>query len=64
MNPLGKHREEILVSKSELAREVGLSALTIDRIEKGNNCRLETKEKIIQALRLKLSEMNKIFRDP
>ena len=61
MNLLKKYREEILVSKSELAREAGLSALTIDRIEKGKSCRLETKKKIIQALRLKLSEMNKIF---
>ena len=63
MNPLKKYREKILVSKSELAREAGLSVLTIDRIEKGKNCRLTTKKKIIQALGLKLSEKNKIFRD-
>lgn len=63
MNSLKRYREEILISKSELARKAGLSPLTIDRIEKGRGCRLETKKKIIQALDLKLSEKNKIFRD-
>ena len=63
MNSLRKYREGILVSKSELARKAGLSALTIDRIEKGKGCRLSTKRKIIQALGLTLSEKNKIFRD-
>jgi len=63
MNSLKRYREEILISKSELARKAGLSTLTIDRIEKGEGCRLETKKKIIQALGLKLSEKNKIFRD-
>jgi len=64
MHPLTRYREEILVSKSELAREAGLSVLTIDRIEKGKSCRPETKKKIMQALRLKVSEKDKIFRDP
>ena len=63
MDSLKRYREEILISKSELARKAGLSTLTIDRIEKGKGCRLETKKKIIQALGLKLSEKNKIFRD-
>jgi DNA-binding XRE family transcriptional regulator len=49
------------MSKSELARNAGVSALTIDRIEKGNPCRLETKRKIILALGFKLSERDKIF---
>jgi hypothetical protein len=34
---------------------------TIERIEKGEGCRLETKRKIILALDLKLSEKDKIF---
>jgi len=49
------------MSKSELARKAGVSALTIDRIEKGNNCQIETKRKIILALGYKLSERDKIF---
>jgi len=61
MNSLKRYREEILISKAELARKAGVSFLTIDRIEKGKSCRLETKRKIILALDLKLSEKNKIF---
>ena len=61
MNSLKRYREEILISKAELARKAGVSFLTIDRIEKGKRCRLETKRKIILALDLKLSEKNKIF---
>jgi len=34
--------------------------LTIDRIEKGMPCRLQTKRKIIQGLGMDLSEKNKI----
>jgi DNA-binding XRE family transcriptional regulator len=63
MNSLKKHREKVLMSKAELARKAGLSALTIDRIEKGKSCRLETKRKIILALGLQLSERGKIFGD-
>jgi DNA-binding XRE family transcriptional regulator len=61
MNPLKRYREQILISKTELARKAGLSVLTIDRIEKGGSCRLDTKKKILLALDLKLSEKNKIF---
>jgi DNA-binding XRE family transcriptional regulator len=61
MNSLKRYREEILISKAELARKAGVSALTIDRIEKGKSCRLETKRKIILALDLKLSETHKLF---
>jgi len=49
------------MSKAELARKAGISALTIGRVEKGKKCRLETKRKIILALGLKLSERGKIF---
>ena len=61
MNPLRRYREQILISKAELARKAGLSVLTINRIEKGESCRLDTKKKIILALDLKLSEKSKIF---
>jgi DNA-binding XRE family transcriptional regulator len=61
VNTLKKYREMLLLSKAELARKAGISTLTIDRVEKGKNCRLETKRKIILALGLKLSERGKIF---
>ena len=46
MNSLKRYREEILISKAELARKAGVSVLTIDRIEKGKSCRPETKRKL------------------
>jgi DNA-binding XRE family transcriptional regulator len=56
-------REKQLMSKAELARKAGVSPLTIDRIEKGKSCRMETKRKIILALGYELSEKDKIFLD-
>ena len=61
-NELKKFRENLLMSKAELARKAGLSPLTIDRIEKGEVCRPETKRKVLLALGLKLSEREKVFR--
>ncbi len=62
-NFVRKFREELLMSKAELARKAGLSALTIDRIEAGMHCRMDTKRKIILALGLKLSDKDKVFPD-
>ena len=60
-NPIKKIREGLLVSKAELARKAGVSPLTIDRIEKGKSCRMETKRKIIAALGYDLSDKEKVF---
>ena len=60
-NAVKQIREKRLLSKTELARLAGVSSLTIDRIEKGNGCQLETKRKIIQALGYKLSEKDEVF---
>jgi len=61
MNPLKNFREKLFMSKAELARKAGISTLTIDRVEKGKSCRLETKRKIILALGLPLTEGQNIF---
>jgi len=61
MNSLKIYREQILMSKAELARKAGLAAGTIDRIEKGKSSRIETKRKIILALGLELSGKQRIF---
>ncbi len=60
-NLLRIYREQAFLSKAELARRAGISPLTIDRIESGKSCRLETKRKIILALGLELSEADKVF---
>lgn len=60
-NNLQKVREELLMSKAELARRAGVSPITIDRIERGQGCRLDTMRKILLALGLKLSDREKVF---
>jgi DNA-binding XRE family transcriptional regulator len=62
-NNVRKIREERLMSKAELARLAGVSPVTIDRIERGEECRMETKRKIILALGFSLSEKEKVFLD-
>lgn len=62
-NKVKSIREKMLLSKAELARKAGVSPLTIDRIEKGKDCRMETKRKIILALGYKLNEKDKIFNE-
>ena len=60
-NIVRKIREELLMSKAELARKAGVSSLTIDRIERGKSCRMETKRKIILALGYDLTDKGKVF---
>jgi len=60
-NNVRKIREGLLMSKAELARRAGLSVLTIDRVEKGMTCRMDTKRKIILSLGLQLSDRDKVF---
>jgi predicted transcriptional regulator len=60
-NTVRKIREKLLISKAELARKAGISQFTIDRIEKGMSCRIETKRKIILAFGYDLSEKGLIF---
>jgi DNA-binding XRE family transcriptional regulator len=60
-NNLKKIREELMMSKTELARESKVSPITIARIENGMPCRLETMRKIIISLGKKLSDKDMIF---
>ncbi len=60
-NNVQRFREAQMMSKAELARKAGLSTLTIDRIEAGRPCRLDTKRKILLALGLKVSDKDKVF---
>jgi DNA-binding XRE family transcriptional regulator len=62
-NNLKQIREAKLMSKAELARLAGVSSVTIDRIERGELCRMETKRKIILALGYALADKDKVFQD-
>ncbi len=62
-NNVRKLRMERMMSKAELARRAGLSTLTIDRVERGISCRMDTKRKILEALGLTPSDRVKVFGD-
>ena len=51
-NSLKVLREKLLISRSELARKANISFMTIQRIENGKPCRMDTKRKIVEALRV------------
>jgi DNA-binding XRE family transcriptional regulator len=60
-NNVQRFREELMMSKAELARKAGLSTLTIDRVEAGRPCRLDTKRKILLALGLRITDKDQVF---
>jgi DNA-binding XRE family transcriptional regulator len=60
-NNVQRFREALLMSKAELARRAGLSTLTIDRIESGRPCRLDTKRRILMALGMRVADRDKVF---
>jgi DNA-binding XRE family transcriptional regulator len=62
-NNVRKLRTELMMSKAELARRAGVSTLTIDRVERGLGCRMDTKRKILEALGLKPQDRTKVFGD-
>lgn len=62
-NRVRQIREAKMMSKAELARKAEVTVQTIHRIENGNECRLDTKRKIILALGFELSNRTRIFDD-
>lgn len=60
-NNVRKIRTEKMMSKAELARRAGMSTLTIDRVERGLPCRMDTKRKILEALGLQPSDRVLVF---
>ncbi len=62
-NNVRKLRQEAMMSKAELARRAGVSPLTIDRVEAGCPCRMDTKRKILEALGLKPSARAEVWPD-
>ena len=64
INKLQRLREQQLLGKAEFARKAGVSESTLDRVEAGLGCRLETKRKIILALGLSLQEGARVFQRP
>ena len=62
-NNVRKLRQEAMMSKAELARRARISPLTVDRVEAGCPCRMDTKRKILEALGLSPSARTKVWPD-
>jgi len=60
-NNVRRLRQSAMMSKAELARRAGVSPLTIDRVEAGCPCRMDTKRKILEALGLQPSAAKDVF---
>lgn len=60
-NNVKKLRQRAMMSKAELARRAGVSPLTIDRVESGCPCRMDTKRKILEALGLQPAAAPEVF---
>lgn len=60
-NKVKEFRDNLMMSKAELARNAGISVQTLNRIEKGEPCRVDTQRKILQSLNLQVEDKEKIF---
>jgi predicted transcriptional regulator len=60
-NNLKQVREDLMISRAELARKANVSPITVARIEDGMPCRLETMRKIIKGLGKNLTDRDEIF---
>jgi predicted transcriptional regulator len=59
-SPLQKARENLMISKMEMARKADISPITVARIENGKPFRISTKRKIVEALGFNPSLSKKI----
>lgn len=60
-NNVRRIRIELMLSKAEVARRANISVLTLDRVERGYGCRVDTKRKILEALGLSLADRIRVF---
>ncbi len=68
-NRVRELREDRLMTQAQLARKAKVALRTIHSVEKGMNCRMDTKRKILLALGLRFEDKDQVFpparpRDP
>ena len=54
-------REDRLMTQAQLARKAKVALRTIHSVEKGMNCRMDTKRKILLALGLRFEDKDLVF---
>ena len=64
INRVREFRENKLMTQAQLARKAKVALRTIHSVEKGMNCRMDTKRKIPLALGLHIRKMMKSLSNP
>ena len=60
-NRVRELREHKLMTQAQLARKAHAALRTIHSVEKGMNCRMDTKRKILLALGLRFEDRDLVF---
>lgn len=60
-NRVRELREHRLMTQAQLARKARVALRTIHSVEKGMNCRMDTKRKILLALGLRFEDKDQVF---
>jgi DNA-binding XRE family transcriptional regulator len=61
INRVREFRENKLMTQAQLARKAKVALRTIHSVEKGMNCRMDTKRKILLALGLRFEDKELVF---
>ena len=61
INRVREFRENKLMTQAQLARKAKVALRTIHSVEKGMNCRMDTKRKILLALGLRFEDKDLVF---
>ena len=62
-NRVRELRENKLMTQAQLAKKARVALRTIHSVEKGMNCRMDTKRKILLALGLRFEDKSQVFID-
>jgi DNA-binding XRE family transcriptional regulator len=62
-NRVRELREDRLMTQAQLARKAHVALRTIHSVEKGMNCRMDTKRKILLALGIPFERKHEVFMD-
>jgi DNA-binding XRE family transcriptional regulator len=60
-NRVRELREDRLMTQAQLARKARVALRTIHSVEKGMNCRMDTKRKILLALGMRFEDKDQVF---
>ena len=62
-NRVRELRENKLMTQAQLAKKARVALRTIHSVEKGMNCRMDTKRKILLALGVPFDQKGRVFLD-